>query len=514
MYMEDSLTPPPPPPAAPTTSTPPPTPNPAPQVPSQPADVPPPPPTPQTPPPSSVKQSPGMVIPSPKRSPLKAIFAILFILILLGGIGYAVSRFLQSRSTSAPKTLVYWGLWESPAIMQPVFAEFEKTHPNIKVQYEMQSLKEYRERLTSNLSQPNGPDIFRIHASWIPMFRSNLSPLPENIMAKSEFQSTFYPSALNAVNIGSDYYAMPLMHDALMLYVNDDLLQASGLSVPTNWDELRIAALSLSRCSTESGACEPGSRIEVSGVSLGTTDNVDHWQEVTSTLLLQNGVNLSSPATQAADDVFAYISNFANSYGVWSPEMPNSTTAFAQGKVAFYFGPSWRVFDIKSINPQLKFSTHPVPQLPYDPARNEQPVTAATFWVEGVNNKSANSAEAWELLKYLSSKEAQQLMFAQAKSQGRDFGEPYARVDLASELSSDQYLKSLISEAPNSKIWYLSSATQDGANGLNTLLSEQFAKAINSSSQSAGGLGFTSTQLSTEIGVILAKYGLTGVNAR
>ncbi len=58
----------------------------------------------------------------------------------------------------------------------------------------------------------------------------------------------------------------------------------------------------------------------------------------------------------------------------------------------------------------------------------------------------------------------------------------------------------------------MASSTQDGANGLNTLLAEQFAKAVNSAGES-GVKEFNSTELSTEVGVILAKYGLTGVDA-
>lgn len=479
-----------PPPSQPTTPA-----NPSPASPTQPVPPPPPPPAPKP-----TTTSSGFV-PRRESSPIKKILLILVLLLAVGLVAVFVIRFLQGRNpANENQVLTYWGLWEPEAVMRPLFDEFEQQHPGVKVDYKLQRVTEYRERLTSALSQNQAPDIMRIHSSWLPMFRGELSPVPGDVYNPTDFEATFYPVAKNMLSSGGTLYAVPLEYDGLAMYINDDILTQRNLSVPKTWDELRIAALSMSRCYTETGACSPGQRIDIAGVGMGLTDNVDHWQDIIAVLLLQNGVNIANPTGEAADAVFAYFANFSRAYGTWSNELPSSTQLFASGKLGIYFAPSWRVFDIKAINPNVKFSIHPIPQLPVDIDRGEKPIQWASFWAEAVNAKSPRTKAAWDLVKFLSSADAQKKMFASAKTYGRDFGEPYSRKDLKSEISTDPYVGPFIDQADLAQSWYIASSTSDGANGINTQLSNAFAQAVN-----AGVSGDLANQVST----ILSKYGLT-----
>ena len=38
-------------------------------------------------------------------------------------------------------TLVYWGLWDDPPIMQSIIDDFERANPTITIQYEKQDIK-------------------------------------------------------------------------------------------------------------------------------------------------------------------------------------------------------------------------------------------------------------------------------------------------------------------------------------------------------------------------------------
>lgn len=480
-------------PVAPTPPTPP-------TPPTQPAPPPPP------PAPKPATASSGFV-PHRESSPLKKILLFVIVLLAVGLVAIFAIRFLKGRNTTSDsQTITYWGLWEPDAVMRPLFDEFEQQHPGVKIDYKLQKVTEYRERLTSALSQNQAPDVMRIHSSWIPMFKGELSPVPADVYSPADYEATFYPVAKTMLSWGGSTYAVPLEYDGLAMYVNDDMLTQKNLSVPKTWDELRIAALSMSRCFTETGACTPGQRIDVSGVGMGLTDNVDHWQDIVAVLLLQNGVNIANPTGEAADAVFAYFANFSRAYGTWNNELPSSTQLFASGKLGIYFGPSWRVFDIKTINPNLKFSVHPIPQLPVDIERGEKPIQWASFWAEAVNAKSPRTKLSWDLVKFLSTADAQKKMYAAAKTYGRDFGEPYARKDLKNELSTDPYVGPFVDQADLAQSWYIASSTSDGANGINTQLSNAFAQAVN-----AGAAGDLANQVST----ILSKYGLTtGVPTR
>jgi len=145
--------------------------------------------------------------------------------------------------------------------------------------------------------------------------------------------------------------------------------------------------------------------------------------------------------------------------------------AFAGGKLAMYLGPSWRIFNIKEMAPNLNFRVLPVPQLP---GAN---IAWASFWSEGVWEKSAHKQEAIEFLQYLSSRETLEKLY-QAQSQLRLFGELYPRIDMAGLLSTNPLLAPFLSQMPYAQSWYLCSRTYD--NGINDRIIKYFEDAVNS----------------------------------
>jgi ABC-type glycerol-3-phosphate transport system substrate-binding protein len=189
--------------------------------------------------------------------------------------------------------------------------------------------------------------------------------------------------------------------------------------------------------------------------------------------------------------------------------------AFASGKLAFYFGPSWRYFNIKEMNPNLDFSIAPVPQLPelgssdWEAAeRGEVGLTNinwASFWVEGVSKSSPNQKAAWKFLEYLSSKEVITNLYS-AQSQTRDFGEIYPLVELAEGLKTNPTLASFVSQASSSKSWYLCSFTHD--NGLNDGMIKYYEDAVNSILDGADPSLVTET-LSAGVTQVLNRYKIS-----
>jgi ABC-type glycerol-3-phosphate transport system substrate-binding protein len=298
-----------------------------------------------------------------------------------------------------------------------------------------------------------------------------------------------------------------LMYDGLAMFVNDDLLAQAGKEVPTSWEDLRQTAIDLSVCDSEDGICRGGDKILISGASLGTTENIDHWQDILAVLMLQNNVNLNSPSGAAAEEALQFYTIFSRSDHMWDATLPTSTTAFAGGKVGIYFGPSWRVFDILAANPTLKFSVHPLPQLPLDPARGEKPIAWASFWAEGVNRKSAQTEAAWAFVKFLSTPASLQKMYQQASLSGRAFGEIYPRQDMAGSLVTAPYVSAYLLDAVNARSWYLASATFDGATGINSLLSKYFEDAVNGVNQGRAAAEAVRT-LNSGVNQVLSRYGL------
>lgn len=420
---------------------------------------------------SQLPPTPPQTPEQPKRQlPIKLIFIILASLLVILGGGFAVfNLFLRGDKIPESVEVSWWGLWEDDSLVQPLIEKYQASHPNVKINYIKQSQKDYRQRLTSSLAKGTGPDIFRFHNTWVPMFKNDLAPIPASVMDSSTFEKIFYRVAKEDLSQGSRLVGIPLMFDGLGLYINEDIFQSRGIALPNSWEDLRTAALALTT--------RDDGQITQAGVALGTVSNVDHWQDILSLMFLQNRADLANPVGENAQDALEFYAIFAKSDRVWDETLPSSTLAFANGKLAMYFGPSWRVFEIKEINPELSFRILPVPQLP-KLSPSDEDVTWASYWVEGVWQGSKVKEQAFEFLKFLSEREQLQALFA-GQSKTRLFGELYPRVDMADLLSDDPVAGAYVSQAKNSRSWFLASNTFDGPTGINSRISKYFEDAIN-----------------------------------
>lgn len=421
---------------------------------------------------SGERSQPEEMAPSARpKIPLKALLLGVGALVFLGAAVFLVKSFFLAAPLPQEVTIKYWGLWEDSQVLSDLIAQYEKSHPNVKINYQKQSKEDYRERLANSLAKGDGPDIFRYHNTWVPMFSSQLSSLPPDVMDPATYQSTFYPVAVSDLRRGTDIVGIPLMFDGLSMYINDEIFNAAGRTPPVTWDELR-------RMARELTIRDEGGRITQAGAALGRTENIDHWQDILSLMMLQDGANLNNPTGENAEKPLLFYTVFATEDKVWDETLPASTRAFAGGKVAMYFGPSWRSFEIKQQNPNLKFRIVPVPQLPKDDPSKEEDITWATYWAEGVWSKSKAQRDAWEFLKFLSQKDSLQKMYSQA-SKTRLFGEVYPRPDMANLLQSDPYTGAFAAGAAYAKSWYLVDRTFDGPTGINTRISAYWADAVN-----------------------------------
>ncbi|MCH7951775.1 extracellular solute-binding protein, partial [Patescibacteria group bacterium] len=435
------------------------------------------PPPPPPPPPAAAssppppEETPEVTLPK-KAGKIKKVGLFAAITLIAVAIGFILVRVVipRIRSVRLPGlpgqevTLSYWGLWEPKEVMQQVIDEFQKENPNIKVEYAQQSHKDYRERLQSALARGEGPDIFRFHNTWVPMLKDELDTVPPEVYSASSFQETFYPVAARDLRRGAGFVGVPLEIDGLALFYNKDIFKAAGKSPPTTWEDLRKTAFDLT-IRDQSG------RIQRAGVALGTTGNIDHWPDILGLMMLQNGANLADPTDKLAADALLFYTIFTRSDKVWDTTLPGSTQAFAAGELAMYFGPSWRVLDIRALNPDLDFAVIPVPQLP------KSNITWASYWVEGVSAKSERQKDAWKFIQFLSQTATLEKLYTAAVASGRQIGEPYSRKNMAELLKEDPFVGAYITQAQNAQSWYLSSRTHD--NGINDRMIKYFEDAVN-----------------------------------
>ncbi len=439
--------------------------------------------------------------PTPQRGsslPRRLLMIIVF-LGFLGGLIFSGRYVWGIISGGGEVTLAYWGLWENDAIVRPVIAKFEAEHPKIKVQYVKQSPRQYRERLQAAIARNEGPDVFRFHNTWVAMLKNDLALVPSDVMTPSQFSADFYPVASADLVAGQNIFGIPLEIDGLGLYYNEDLFAAAGATPPATWEEMLTLVPRLT--------VRSDNQILTSAIALGTTGNVENFSDIVALMMLQNGASLVIPTGTEAEEALIFYRKFATPSDpvyTWNDTLDNSVYAFATGKVAMILAPSWRAFDIKQINPDIRFKIAPIPQLPGNT------VTWASYWVEGVSAKSKNQEAAWEFLTYLTSREAATMLYSEA-GKTRLFGEPYGRVELAASLADDPFAGAYVAQAPNAKSFPLASRTFD--NGLNDRLIKYLEDAVNAVANDGVAPAAALETAAAGFGQVLSSFGLTSATA-
>lgn len=422
-------------------------------------------------------------------------------LALLVLVGLAFWKFAPNFSKSGVKTasnspveLTVWGLWEDESLFRALTDSYKKTHPNVKISYVHQSSQNYRTRVQTQILNKQGPDILMIHNSWLPMMQKTqaIAEAPADLMSLADFSKTFYPIAKDSFVKNGKIYALPVEVDGLALFYNEDILRSANVTVPQTWDQFITASAKMT-------VKDSLGNIKTAGAAMGTTNNVDHWSDILGLLFYQQpGVSFDNIATPQAGEILRFYTNFTKdpNQKVWDRTMESSTQAFYSGRLGFYFAPSWRAYDLRIANPLLKFKTAPVPQLP---GGN---VSWGTFWGFAVSKNSAHQTQAWEFLKFLTSRDSEKLLY-QTASQTRLFGQPYSRIDLKEELAEDPIVGAFVNQAPVYKFWYLSSKTAD--QGINDEMIKYFEDAVNAVSNNSDPVEALKT---TALGIkqVLDKY--------
>lgn len=368
-------------------------------------------------------------------------------------------------STGKNVNLTYWGLWEPKEVFQPLIEAYQQQHPQTKIDYQPREIERYFETVLTHLKEGMAPDIIRVHNTWVPYLRPYLSSIPEDVLSISEYEQRFYPVTKETLFRDGKYYALPLEVDTLGLIYNRSLFTQAGITQPPRtWDEFKVVSKKLTKKDATGNIIQ-------AGAAIGFTTGIEHFNDLLGLLMAQNQVqfqnaqgqlifhlNLSAQGDNLAADVLSFYRLFQGENQVWNPAWPSAIEAFAQGKVAMIFAPSFRILDILALNPRLPLATAPVPQLTNNVS---QQVNWASYWVEVVAKNSPHQEQAWQFLKFLTERENLKLMFQTASPQYRPFGEPYPRPDMADELSRNSYLQPFVQQATNAVSWNFVDGTQD-----------------------------------------------------
>lgn len=418
-----------------------------------------------------------------------ALIAVLLVVFLI--IRFVVPFFGEKEAEKV--TLTYWSLWEDKSVMQGLINDFQRENPSITIEYIRKDIKQYRQSLSTQLSEGSGPDIYRFHNSWVGMMSSFLSPLSTDVVSPEDFKQIYFPVVSRDLIRNGGIYGIPLGFDTLALFVNTDIFESNGTVVPKTWDDFILASKALT-VKNEAG------EIQTAGAALGTYDNINHAPDIIALLMAQNGTDFSNfdkTKANAAQAIEFYRAFSSGEGSVWAGTLDPSLVAFAKGNLAMYFGYSWDIFALSELNKELKYTVHPVPSLP------GREMSIASYWVEGVSSKSPHQKEAMLFMKYLAQRTTAEKFYTES-AKTRTFGELYARKDLAQTLQNNTQIYPFVSQGEKAVSSYFVSDTYD--DGINTQMNTYLGNTVRSV-ENTSSIQTAVDTLAQGVSQVLSKYG-------
>lgn len=405
---------------------------------------------------------------------LKKITLLLLLIFLMStGLACRWNPFSKDRKLLEPVTIDYWGVWDTPGQLNSLIKAYQAQHPTIRVNYRNFRYEEYEQKLLEAWADDRGPDVFSIPVTWLKEYQRRLEPMPatikvpvlevvgtikqEVVTSVKEFQGLspndvkrkFVPVVYEDVVLDDKVYGLPYALDTLATFYNVDILSKEGLPEPIiDFHDLVEQASKITKA-TESN------QILQSAVALGGTDNIPRFFDIFSSIMLQNGVEAAGSSFDPLKNVdsqqrFIEALSFYTDFGrpgrisySWNDKMENALEAFANGKLAYFFGYSYHASDLRERGLAFDWDIVNFPQT----RGAEGTKYYGDYWVNVVPKKAKNKDVAWDFVQ--STAEAD-LVTVYLKENQR----PTALRSLVNEQLKDEELRIFASQVLTADNWY------------------------------------------------------------
>jgi len=353
-----------------------------------------------------------------KRTPLAALAALAIALPLgLAACGGADDGKVTLR-------YAFWDDTQRPAV-EAMIAAFNEEHPDIKVELEQAPWDDYWTSLDTQFAGENAPDVFWDHVSKFPTFADQGVLLPITDQVKEDgLDTSIYPATLyDSWAYDGEQYGLPKDWDSIALVYRIDSLEAAGID-PAEIDDLEWNPVDggtyveflrkLTVDANGNNALSPDfdpENVAQYGVSMSSSTGQTDWWNYG----VQNGCEIQSgafePYTVDSPECVEAIQFTADLYNKWhvavpatSSNQPNGGQTFefvSAGQAATSTDGSWTLSAYRDGLEPGNLAVGPLPSGP----KGDGTV------INGLSNAiyagTEHPDEAWELVKFLGSEEAQ-----------------------------------------------------------------------------------------------------------
>ena len=305
--------------------------------------------------------------------------------------------------------LVYrdWRTDWFPPMVQQMLDEFHATHPNIRVYYNLDpESNEFEEKSLVDLQAGTAPDVFQGCCSFLPIWAQkgyllDLRPFVQADLDRATIEDWDPVQYKSFFTREGRQYALPKYHGALALYYNKDLFDQARVDYPSdswNHDDYLVVMKRISQY--RNGAGKPslwGSMIDISWERMQVHVNAwgGHFADPSDPTKSQ----MADPAAlQALEWIRARMWDEKVMATALDVQNKGTQEAFIAGQLAMVEEGSWA---LKGILTNASFRVG-LAAFPAGPARRATLATTDGF---GIYAGTKHPEAAWELLKFLISKE-------------------------------------------------------------------------------------------------------------
>lgn len=316
----------------------------------------------------------------------------------------AVLALISAGSVSAADKLIV-GIWDTnqQAGLQEILNDWSAI-TGIDAEIQVTTWNEYWTVLEAGASGGTLPDVFWMHSNVSQKYMENgiLLDLTDRIAASEVIDmENYYPDIVDLYTYDGKYYAMPKDIDTIALWYNKTMFDEAGIAYPDEtwtWEKLAEVAKQLTK--------EDKS---VYGYAINTSNNQDSYYNV---IYSYGGAVISAdkktsmladPKTIAGMEVIEGMLREGSVPDLQTISENGTQVLFESGKVAMITQGSWMVPAFR--DNEYTTANADVAVLPSGPEARVS-IYNGLGWAADANGK--NPDEAWSLIEYLGTKEAQE----------------------------------------------------------------------------------------------------------
>jgi len=292
----------------------------------------------------------------------------------------------------------WWGVELPDGALQEIVDGFT-AQTGIKIKLLSNPYADTRTQIAAGAAAGTMADVVGLDGSWVYDFAKQGAIA--NLTALMQADGYDDSQLSDQIRVDGNTYMIPVVNFAYPMYVNLDLVNEAGVSIPANWTEFVNATKTIKEKTGKAGWAIPLSTESPSGIQ----NNFMSWLWASGGSMLKDGKpNLAGNADLIATLEFVkqLFDNGVVAQGAYAMKEPDMVEEFTNGRVAFMTDSLAHLTTIKSEAPDLKIDFIPIPVK--DGYTGKSGMDVAN-WGIGIAENSKYKAEAMKFIEYMMSPE-------------------------------------------------------------------------------------------------------------